>query len=74
VDVWIRCVIEEAYGGTSPFPGFGEYAGVYQQYLFVLRRDEGKNPAVPAQCSKKTKPRPVSAREARADCGREKGR
>ena len=40
VDVWIKRVIDEVYGGESPFAGYGEYAGVYQQYLFILRRDE----------------------------------
>ncbi len=75
VDVWIQRVIEEEYGGASPFSAFGEYAGVYQQYLFVLRRDEGRERrAQPAQCSKKTKPRAASARGDRAGREREKGR
>lgn len=37
VDVWIRRVIEEDYGGRSPFPGYGERAGIFQQYLFYGR-------------------------------------
>ena len=41
VDVWINRVISEVYGGCSPFEGYGEYAGVYQQYLFILGRDKG---------------------------------
>ena len=41
VDVWIQRVINEQYGGCSPFAGYGEYAGVYQQYQFMLRRDAG---------------------------------
>lgn len=40
VDVWIRRVIDEVYLGVSPFEGYGAYAGIYQQYLFILRRDE----------------------------------
>lgn len=40
VDVWIQRVIDEMYAGISPFEGYGEYAGIYQQYLFILRRDE----------------------------------
>lgn len=34
VDVWIKRVIEQSYGGVSPFEAYGEYAGIYQQYLF----------------------------------------
>lgn len=37
VDVWIQRVIEEDYGGESPFPAYGEYAGIFQQYLFFSR-------------------------------------
>ena len=38
VDVWIRRVIDQVYGGVSPFAGYGAYAGIYQQYLFVCMR------------------------------------
>ena len=38
VDVWIQKVIEEEYGGESPFPRWGADAGVYQQYLFYYRQ------------------------------------
>ncbi len=34
VDVWIQRVIENSYGGVSPFEGYGKYAGIFQQYLF----------------------------------------
>lgn len=34
VDVWIQRVIENEYGGTSPFPSYGENAGLFQQYAF----------------------------------------
>ena len=44
VDVWIHRVIEEYYCGCSPFEGYGKFAGIYQQYLFILRRDEGRIP------------------------------
>lgn len=37
VDVWIRLVIDEDYGGRSPFPAYGEHAGIFQQYLFYGR-------------------------------------
>lgn len=37
VDVWIRRVINEDYGGQSPFPAYGEHAGIFQQYLFYGR-------------------------------------
>ncbi len=39
VDVWIDRVIRDGYGGASPFAGYGPYAGVYQQALFVYKRD-----------------------------------
>ncbi|HPS82454.1 MAG TPA: hypothetical protein PLP25_11415, partial [Candidatus Limiplasma sp.] len=45
VDVWINRVIGEIYGGRSPFEDYGEFAGVYQQYLFILGRGEGFDPA-----------------------------
>ena len=37
VDVWIQRVIDEEYGGASPFAAYGKYAGVFQQYLFFSR-------------------------------------
>ena len=52
VDVWIRRVIDELYNGISPFQAYGEYAGVYQQYMFMLRRDEKQmSPATPPDCA-----------------------
>lgn len=38
VDVWIQKVIDELYGGTSPFPRWGQVAGWYQQMLFYYRQ------------------------------------
>lgn len=38
VDVWIARVIDEEYGGRSPFGAYGAFAGLYQQYLFCLKR------------------------------------
>ena len=38
VDVWIQKVIDEEYGGDSPFPRWGEWAGWYQQLLFYYRQ------------------------------------
>ena len=43
VDVWIDRVIVEEYGGISPFEAYGEYAGIYQQYMFMLSRDESRH-------------------------------
>lgn len=40
VDVWIKRVIDEEYEGISPFDGYGEYAGIYQQAMFVFKRDK----------------------------------
>ena len=69
VDVWIRRVIDENYGGESPFAAYGAYAGIYQQYLFMHRRKlgnsadslpaekarkAGSTPKIPNECSKKT--------------------
>lgn len=34
VDVWIQRVIENEYGGVSPFPRYEGFAGVMQQYMF----------------------------------------
>ena len=34
VDVWIQRVIENEYGGVSPFPNYPGFAGVMQQYMF----------------------------------------
>ena len=39
VDVWINRVIDEHYGGVNPFARYGEYAGLYQQYLFYYRQN-----------------------------------
>ena len=38
VDVWIQKVIDEEYGGMSPFPAWGARAGWYQQMLFYYRQ------------------------------------
>lgn len=34
VDVWMERVIQSVYGGRDPFPGYGPYGGIYQQYMF----------------------------------------
>lgn len=39
VDVWIERIITEEYGGISPFEGYGAYAGIFQQYLFLAKLD-----------------------------------
>ncbi len=38
VDVWVKRVMEEYYGGQISGGDFGEYAGLAQQYLFYHRR------------------------------------
>ena len=40
VDTWIDKVIREDCGGCDPFPGFGEVAGIIQQYVFYCARLE----------------------------------
>lgn len=34
VDIWIDRVIQNHYGGVSPFPSYGNSAGLFQQYMF----------------------------------------
>lgn len=34
VDTWIRKIITEKYAGIDPFPGYGDVAGIMQQYAF----------------------------------------
>lgn len=34
VDTWIQKIIDTAYNGVNPFPNYGEYAGIMQQYMF----------------------------------------
>lgn len=38
VDTWIRRMIAEECGGCDPFPGFGDIAGVVQQYVFYAEQ------------------------------------
>ena len=39
VDTWIDRIIREDFQGRSPFPLYGPWAGVMQQYLFFTRRE-----------------------------------
>lgn len=34
VDTWIKRVIDTYYNGSSPYPGYGDNGGIYQQYAF----------------------------------------
>lgn len=34
VDTWINKVIDTEYNGVSPFPSYGDVAGIMQQYMF----------------------------------------
>ncbi|MDO4805324.1 MAG: DNA glycosylase [Lachnospiraceae bacterium] len=38
VDTWIRRMIAEECGGCDPFPGFGDIAGIIQQYVFYTEQ------------------------------------
>lgn len=38
VDVWISRAIRDAFGGTSPFEGCGNAAGIVQQYVFYYTK------------------------------------
>lgn len=37
VDVWINRVIDDYYGGASPYPSYGDNSGIYQQYAFYYQ-------------------------------------
>lgn len=43
VDTWIKKVIEKEYQGTSPFPGYGDAAGIMQQYMFYYAQTHKGN-------------------------------
>lgn len=34
IDTWIHKIIAREYGGHNPFPAYGEYAGILQQFAF----------------------------------------
>lgn len=34
IDTWIHKIIAREYSGCNPFPGYGEYAGILQQFAF----------------------------------------
>lgn len=38
VDVWIGRAIKEHFAGQSPFPAFGDHAGIIQQYIFYAMK------------------------------------
>lgn len=38
VDTWIRRMIAEECDGCDPFPGFGDIAGIVQQYVFYTEQ------------------------------------
>ena len=38
IDTWIRKVINNTCEGRNPFPGFGDVAGVIQQYVFYTEQ------------------------------------
>jgi N-glycosylase/DNA lyase len=40
IDVWIRRIIDERYGGNFDKTRFSEYAGIVQQYMFFYRRSQ----------------------------------
>lgn len=38
VDTWVKKIMKENYDGQNPFPKYGEYAGIMQQYAFFHKR------------------------------------
>lgn len=34
IDTWINKIIDTEYSGVNPFPSYGKYAGIMQQYMF----------------------------------------
>ena len=38
IDVWIKKIIDERYGGTFPLDHFAGYAGIVQQYMYFYQR------------------------------------
>lgn len=42
VDVWIARAIDEEFGGSSPFPMYGENAGIVQQYIFYYKNPRSR--------------------------------
>ncbi len=40
IDVWMKKVVDEEYGGVMPAWMTDEYAGVYQQYTFFYKREK----------------------------------
>lgn len=40
IDTWIKKVIESEYNGVNPFPCYGRYAGIMQQYMFYAAQHE----------------------------------
>lgn len=43
VDTWIKKVIEKEYQGISPFPCYGDTAGIMQQYMFYYAQTHKVN-------------------------------
>lgn len=41
IDVWIKRIIDEDFGGENPFPLFPNDAGIIQQYLFYYAKYRG---------------------------------
>ncbi len=39
IDTWISRVITDEYGGADPFPGYGDNAGIMQQYAFYYMQE-----------------------------------
>lgn len=40
IDVWVKRIFDEEYGGGIPSWATSEYAGVYQQYCFYYKRNQ----------------------------------
>ena len=40
IDVWMKKIIDEEYGGIQPKWMSDRYAGIYQQYAFFYKRSK----------------------------------
>lgn len=43
IDTWIKKVIDKEYHGQAPFPGYGDAAGIMQQYMFYYAQTHKEN-------------------------------
>ena len=46
IDVWIKRMIDENYGGEFPLHLYEGYAGIIQQYIFYYGRESTKHSGI----------------------------